>query len=206
MNENPEKERDWLPGHRPQAPGDKLASAFSGYALLFSLAGAGLAWLAEADYVWGIIPPFIGKTALIGLALVPLAPAGLCWLSLRRSGRWPKLSDTLIGTLILAGGMPVFTVGFVAVSNSWLDRSEGVMQPVTVTRRWDRRHGEGYRRSKTPELHDAYVYLAPLDPAGGELRVPGDYASTRGLKAGDSYGLLRKKGFWGLPHVAIKTR
>lgn len=201
-----EKEREWVPGHRPEPPEDKLASRFAGYSLLFALAAGALAWLAEADYVWGVIPPFVGKTALLGLALAPLAPAALCWLSLKRGGRWPKLSDTLAGTALLAAGLPVFAVGFVAVSNSWLDGSEGVMQPVTVTRRWDRPREYSQRRNKMPEMHDAYVYFAPLDPAGGELRVPGDYVSTRGLKAGDSYGLVRKKGFWGLPHVAIKVR
>lgn len=191
---------------RPEAPWQKIGRLYAGYSLLFSLAGGALAWLAEADYIFGIIPPFVMGAAKLGAALAVPPLAAVCGLSLARAGRLPAIGNTIAGFLISLAGLPVFTVGFVAVTNSWLDRSEGVMQPVTVTRRWDRRRGDGYRRSKTPELHDAYVYLAPLDPAGGELRVPGDYASTRGLKAGDSYGLERKKGFWGLPHVAIKVR
>lgn len=201
---NDEKKRNTY--GRPDEPWESVARLYAGYSLLFSLVGGALAWLAEADYIFGIIPPFVMGAAKLGAALAALPLAGVCAFSLVRAGRLPAMGNTIAGFLISLAGLPVFTVGFVAVTNSWLDRSEGVMQPVTVTRRWDRRHGDGYRRSKTPELHDAYVYLAPLDPAGGELRVPGDYASTRGLKAGDRYGLERKKGFWGLPHVAIKVR
>ncbi len=183
--------------------GSTIAQRYVQAALLLALVSAALAWLAEADYVFAVVPPFMARAALIGalLALPPL-PA-LCWLSLKVDGRWPAFGDTLTGFLISLAALPVFAVAFTAVSNSWLDRSELEMREVTVTRRWDRGHGTYSGRHFPRSMHDAYVYLAPLDPAGGELRVPGDYTSTSGLKAGDKAALAYRKGFWGLPHVFI---
>lgn len=187
----------------PDGSGDakSIGRVYVATALVLAFAAAGLGYIAEADYIYSIIPSFIPAAAKLGALLAAALLAGVCAVSLLRAGRLPGFGDCAAGFLLSAAALVVLAPAFIATTNSWLDKSPAELKQTTVERRWDKPHRTG--RNRDHSAHDAYVYLAPWKPGMAAIRLPGDYSSTNGLKAGDRFGVYVRKGFWGLEHAGI---
>jgi hypothetical protein len=198
---------DWVPGRqeeRANAAAAKAARLYQNAVLICGFAAAVTGALAWADYLFAILTPFLRVTAGIGLALAAAGLGVFLAACKSRAGRLPPLGSWGGMFLLSLAVMPALVTALAALTNAWLDRSAPVPLETTVISRYDAPHGTEYSgRSRSFRMHEAYVHVRADLPGGADLQLPGDYISTRGLQAGDKYGVHLRKGFWGLAHIAI---